>query len=68
MKLTWYDAEDIAIALKERHPGTDPLGVRFTDLRKWILEIPNFGDDPAKSNEAILERIQMAWVDEVQSA
>ena len=30
MKLTWRDTEDIAIALSERYPDTDPLTVRFT--------------------------------------
>ena len=30
--LTWTSTEDIAIALADRHPETDPLTVRFTDL------------------------------------
>jgi len=62
--LTWRDAEDIALALAERHPDTDPLTVRFTDLHRWVTELPGFGDDPKASNEGILEKIQMAWVEE----
>jgi FeS assembly protein IscX len=60
----WNDSEDIALALMEAHPGVDPLTVRFTDLHKWITALPEFGDDPAKSNEGKLEAIQMAWHEE----
>jgi FeS assembly protein IscX len=64
MKLTWHDIRDIAIALHDKMPDTDPLSVRFTDLHKWVRELPDFSDDPNKSNEKILEAIQMAWLDE----
>jgi FeS assembly protein IscX len=63
-KLTWLDAEDIGLSLYEAHPGTDPLTVRFTDLHKHVLALPDFADDPAKSNEGKLEAIQMAWYEE----
>jgi FeS assembly protein IscX len=63
MRLTWDDADDIAEQLLERHPEVDPLGVRFTDLHRWICELPNFDDDPKASSEGKLERIQMAWVE-----
>ncbi len=63
-KLTWTDSEDIAIALHEKFPDVDPLTVRFTDLHKWVTELEEFDDDPAASNEAKLEAIQMAWYEE----
>jgi FeS assembly protein IscX len=63
MRLTWDDADDIAEQLLERHPDVDPLGVRFTDLHRWICELPDFDDDPKASSEGKLERIQMAWVE-----
>jgi len=63
MRLTWDDVEDIAEQLGTRHPDVDPLGVRFTDLHRWICELPDFGDDPKASSEGKLERIQMAWVE-----
>lgn len=66
MQLHWSDAEDIALELIERHPDVDPLAVRFTDLRQWVIELPDFKDDPAGSNEKILEAIQMAWYEEWQ--
>ena len=62
--MTWRDAEDIAIALAEKFPDTDPLTVRFTDLHRWVTELDDFTDDPKASNEGILEKIQMAWVEE----
>jgi len=64
----WTDAEDIGIALHEKHPDIDPLTARFTDLRQWVLALPGFDDDPAASNEARLEAIQMAWHEEVASS
>ncbi len=66
MGLTWKDAEEIAIALAEEFPDTDPLGIRFTDLHKWVTELEDFSDDPKASSEGILEAIQMAWVQEVR--
>jgi FeS assembly protein IscX len=65
--LTWRDAEDIAIALDETHPGVDPLSVRFTDLHQWVTQLPGFSDDPRASNEKLLEAIQMAWLDEYRN-
>ncbi len=68
MELTWQDAEEIAIQLVETHPDVDPLTVRFTDMHAWITALPEFKDDPTKSNEKILEAIQMAWHEEYQDA
>ncbi len=62
--MKWTDTLDIAIALFEAHPDIDPKTVRFTDLHRWVRELPGFSDDPARSNEKILEAIQMAWMDE----
>lgn len=64
MKLTWEDAEDIAIELMDAHPETDPLTVRFTDLHRWVTEIEAFDDAADAASEAKLERIQMAWLEE----
>ena len=66
MKLRWTDAVDLAIELKRLHPGVNPLAVRFTDLHRHVCAIPGFDDDPKASNEGILERIQMAWLEEVE--
>ena len=64
--MKWTDTLDIAIALSEKYPDTDPLTVRFTDLLKWVQDLDGFDDDPARCGEKILEAIQMAWIDEVK--
>ena len=66
LELTWDNAEDIGILLAEKHPDVDPLTVRFTDLHRYVTELPEFNDDPKKSNEGKLEAIQMAWHEEFQ--
>lgn len=68
MKLTWRDAEDIALGLIEGHPGIDPLTLRFTDLHKMVVQLADFEDDPKGSNEGILEAIQMAWHEEFEDS
>ena len=62
--MQWTDTREIAIALAEKHPDVDPRSVLFTDLRRWVLELEGFDDDPKRSGEKILEAIQMAWMDE----
>ena len=67
-QITWSDAEEIGIQLQEKFPDTDPLTVRFTELHRFVTELPDFADDPQKSNEAKLEAIQMAWYEEWKDA
>ena len=62
--MKWTDSREIAIALADAHPDVDPNTVLFTDLLRWVLELPGFDDDPKHSGEKILEAIQMAWIDE----
>ena len=64
--MKWTDTLEIAIALAEAHPDTDPATIRFTELRSRVLALPGFDDDPARSGERILEAIQQAWIDEAQ--
>ncbi|MCA1925643.1 MAG: Fe-S cluster assembly protein IscX [Thiobacillus sp.] len=64
MEMKWTDTLDIAIELAEAHPEIDPRTIRFTDLHRWVMELPDFDDDPNHSGEKILEAIQMAWIDE----
>lgn len=62
--MKWTSSEDIGIALSEKFPETDPLTVRFTDLREKVIQLEGFDDDPKGSNEPKLEAIQMAWHEE----
>jgi FeS assembly protein IscX len=61
---TWTDIREIAIRLADTKPEIDPLSVRFVDLHRWVMELPGFTGDAKRSNEQILEAIQMAWIDE----
>ncbi|MFM1568830.1 uncharacterized protein METZ01_LOCUS137944 [marine metagenome] len=63
--MKWIDIHDIAIDLMEKFPEVDPRYVLFTDLHKWVTELENFEDENNKSNEKILEAIQMAWIEEL---
>jgi FeS assembly protein IscX len=63
--MKWTDTLELAIALSEARPDIDPRTIRFTDLHRWVCELPGFNDDPARSGEKILEAIQMAWIEEV---
>ena len=64
--MKWTDTRDIAIALAEHHPDVDPQKVNFVDLRNWVIELPEFDDDPKRSGEKILEAIQAAWIEEAE--
>ncbi len=64
MQLMWTDVQDIAIELAEKHSDVNPQYVRFTDLHRWVVELEGFSDDPERSNEKILEAIQMTWIEE----
>lgn len=62
--MKWTDTREIAIALFDKFPDLDPLTLRFTDLHRYVTELENFEDDAKRSNEKILESIQMNWLDE----
>jgi FeS assembly protein IscX len=62
--MKWLDTREIAIALAEMHPDVDPTRVNFVDLRRWVIELDGFDDDPKRSGEKILEAIQQAWIEE----
>jgi len=62
--MKWTDTTEIAMQLADEHPDVDPRGINFVDLRRWVMELPEFDDDPERSGERILEAIQLAWMDE----
>ena len=65
MSLKWTDVLDIAIELVERKPEVDPRYVNFVDLHRWVLELPDFADEPGWGGEKVLEAIQAAWIEEL---
>lgn len=64
MSLKWTDALAIAEELYDNEPELDPVTLRLSELRDRVLALPDFDDDPEKSNEARLEAILQAWIDE----
>lgn len=64
VELYWNDSDDLGILLAEKFPKQNPLEIRFTDLRRMVVELKAFADDPKGSNEGKLEAIQMAWHEE----
>lgn len=62
--MRWTDAREIAENLYDEHPDVDPLKLRFTELHALVMALDDFDDDPEKSNEAVLEAILQAWLDE----
>jgi FeS assembly protein IscX len=62
--MKWTDTREVAIQLCEHHPEVDPKTIRFTDLHRWVMALPGFSDDANRSNEKILEAIQMTWIEE----
>ena len=63
--MRWTDTLQIAEALYDAHPDVNPLKLRFTELHAMVIALEDFDDDPDKSNEAILEAILQAWLDEL---
>ena len=63
--MRWSDVYDIALQLADTRPEVDPLSVNFVDLRRWIIDLPGFDDDPERCGEKLLEAIQAAWIEEI---
>ena len=61
--LEWTDADEIGFQLSEKFPDREPLSVRFTEMHKLVIELPDFSGTPEASSEGILEAIQMAWLE-----
>lgn len=63
--MLWSDVNDIAIGLSDKYPEDDPFTLNFVELRRRVIELDGFEDDPERCGEKILEAIQMAWVSEM---
>ncbi len=64
--MKWSDITQIAEALYDKFPDTDPLTIRFTDLHNWVVELEDFDDDHTRGGEKVLEAIQAAWIEEAK--
>jgi FeS assembly protein IscX len=64
MKWTWQDIEELARDLAEQHQDEDPLHLSTKDVRRLVIAMPTFGDEPDAATESILESIQAAWFEQ----
>jgi FeS assembly protein IscX len=60
-KLTCDDVKRIGILLSNRLPELNPLETGLNDLRRYVIELPEFGGDPKTFEEEKLEAIRAAW-------
>ena len=65
-ELEWSEVNEISILLADKYPEIDPQWISFPDLHSKICSLDNFVGDPKKSNEKILEAIQMLWIEEFE--
>jgi len=65
--LTWEDTYAIARALNALHPTLNLEEVSLGMIYRWTIELPEFADDPAMANDAILSAIYQEWFEEVIS-
>ena len=62
--LNQNDINDIAIEVYDQFPDIDRQWISFPDLHSNICNLETFVGDPDRSNEKILEAIQMLWIEE----
>lgn len=65
-RLEWSDVNEISILLSDEYPDIDPQWISFPDLHSKVCNLTGFVGDPKKSNEKILEAIQMLWIEEFE--
>lgn len=66
--LTWDAAYEMALALREAHPDVDLEHVSTRQIYEWAIALPDFADDPAMVNEAMLVSILQEWYEETNGA
>lgn len=59
----WTDVEEIAEALEEKYPNKDVYSIRFTLLKKMILDLSEFNISEDECNEKTMEAIQAQWIE-----
>ena len=62
--LTWDDCFAIAKSLQQAHPDSVLEEISLEGLYQWVIELPDFADDPDMVNESILLAILQEWFEE----
>ncbi len=62
--MRWTDINEIAEALNDSHPDTPTIiNVSLRKIHMLTTNLLGFDDDPARSNERILESIKSKWIE-----
>ena len=64
--MEWDDAEEIAAAIIEYFPDSDPETTRLSELKSMVLDLPEFEGDAEDASEAALEAIHDAWLEQYE--
>jgi FeS assembly protein IscX len=62
--LNWEASYAVAKRLQARHPAVRLEDVSLEMLLNWVLEIPEFDDDPELANDEVLLDIYQVWLEE----
>lgn len=62
--ISWDDSYAIALRLKEKHPDVCLEQVSLGMVKRWVLELDDFEDEPEMAHDAILAAIIQEWFEE----
>lgn len=63
-KLYWDASFAIARGLMREHPGADLENVSLMQVFEWVIQLPDFVDDPDMANDELLAAIYQDWYEE----
>jgi FeS assembly protein IscX len=65
MTLTWESSYAIALELMSSYQDVNIEEVTLQQIYDWVLNLPDFEDDPALCNDEILASIYQEWYEEI---
>jgi len=63
-QLYWDSSYEIVLTLMAVYPDVDLEVLSLDKLNRWIVDLPNFADDPELVNDGILKDILREWYEE----
>ena len=63
-RLYWDSSYALALRLMAAHPHVPLAEVTLGMLCAWVLELPEFADDPELVNDDLLGAILQEWLEE----
>jgi len=60
--LTWDNDEEIAQALAKKYPDKPPVVLNHEQLRKEVIALEEFKDEPEPEHDVYLSAIQRSWI------